>query len=127
MKKGFYKILIVIMSVALIGLIIIQFYWLNYSTLDMFSNLHHDSYLYSSIERDTNLLFISFRLLLKPQKKKKKSIIIKDSFNFLKWSSSALCLLPMQNWFTFSFSFFPGQNRNMALISMSPEFSLKKK
>lgn len=29
MKKGFYKILIVIMSVALIGLIIIQFYWLN--------------------------------------------------------------------------------------------------
>ena len=29
MKKGFYKILIVIMSIALIGLIIIQFYWLN--------------------------------------------------------------------------------------------------
>lgn len=29
MKKGFYKILIGIMSVALIGLIIIQFYWLN--------------------------------------------------------------------------------------------------
>ncbi len=29
MKKGFYKILIIIMSIALIGLIIIQFYWLN--------------------------------------------------------------------------------------------------
>lgn len=29
MRKGFYKILIVIMSIALIGLIIIQFYWLN--------------------------------------------------------------------------------------------------
>lgn len=28
MKKGFYKILIVVMSVALIGLMIIQFYWL---------------------------------------------------------------------------------------------------
>ena len=29
MKKGFYKILIAVMSVALIGLMIIQFYWLN--------------------------------------------------------------------------------------------------
>lgn len=29
MRKGFYKILIVVMSIALIGLIIIQFYWLN--------------------------------------------------------------------------------------------------
>ena len=29
MRKGFYKILIGVMSIALIGLIIIQFYWLN--------------------------------------------------------------------------------------------------
>lgn len=28
MKKGFYKVLIVVMSIALIGLMIIQFYWL---------------------------------------------------------------------------------------------------
>ena len=28
MKKGFYKVLIIVMSVALIGLMIIQFYWL---------------------------------------------------------------------------------------------------
>ena len=29
MRKGFYKVLIAIMSIALIGLMIIQFYWLN--------------------------------------------------------------------------------------------------
>ena len=41
MKKGFYKVLIAIMSIALIGLMIIQFYWLNLtfrSGLDNFNN-----------------------------------------------------------------------------------------
>ena len=41
MRKGFYKILIVVMSIALIGLIIIQFYWLNLTLktgTDNFSN-----------------------------------------------------------------------------------------
>ncbi len=59
MKKGFYKILIVIMSVALIGLIIIQFYWLNLTIqngTDSFNNNVYQAMNYTTEKINKNEL-----------------------------------------------------------------------
>lgn len=44
MKKGFYKVLIAIMSIALIGLMIIQFYWLNLTFQSGLENFNSSVY-----------------------------------------------------------------------------------
>ena len=44
MRKGFYKVLIAIMSIALIGLMIIQFYWLNLTFRSGLENFNNSVY-----------------------------------------------------------------------------------
>ncbi len=91
MKKGFYKILIVIMSVALIGLIIIQFYWLNLTIqngTDSFNNNVYQAMNYTTEKINKNELeryykkFNNIQSDLKSNKDKPQVVtnqVIKDS------------------------------------------------
>ncbi len=59
MRKGFYKILIGVMSIALIGLIIIQFYWLNLTLKtgsDSFNNSVYQAMNYTTEKVNKNEL-----------------------------------------------------------------------
>ena len=91
MRKGFYKILIVVMSIALIGLIIIQFYWLNLTLktgTDNFSNGVYQAMNFTTEKVNKNELdkyykkFSNIQTDLKSNKDKPQVVtnhVIKDS------------------------------------------------